>query len=802
MLLIPYLGIAASPTMPPPKELASLAEQLAPLIKSNQTFPALKKTRTHKTENLSPVEEAFSQRAGSRLTLFGYSQIGRHISEAPTTGQVQDDIILGAGDRIMVTFRGQRDDSKTYGITPQGELIVDGLDPITAAGMTVSALRHALENAAAKNLMNSTVFLSVKSLRQISITVMGEVKRPGVYTLSPFQTVLDALAMTHGITKNGSLRNVKLLRAGKTIPLDFYQLLTQGDLGVPIQLRDGDKLMVPVLGQTIAVAGDVKRPGIFELPPQSNSSIFSDVLHLSGGVVRPGANQFVKLSLTAWGDEKVSDLTANDPVKFTDGDMVMVTSGTPMRTNGIQLVGHVRQPGPRSVTQTPDLKTLLNNPRVLREGIYPLIGIIERMDMTTFSTRLIEFSPVAIMQGADNKKLLEHDRIVFFSSAELRRLLNRQSDTEHKKAKKEQDKIFIRSIKVDIHPPSQKKVKQNPIYTKQIIDFLMDRIVTLNGALLKPGYYPLAESVTLKDLIAVAGGLTPDAEKAHIDLLHNNMNRQVLNFNQAATKHILITAKDKLVIPSKYTVAEKNGIEIIGEVLRPGKYDLRKGDTLMDIIERAGGITSLAFPAGTIFMRESERYKQEEQFRNAARSLDLAIAGYYLKKDSATEHAAEIKNAQKVADELRRVKALGRITVQADPDYLKDHPQSAMLLQPGDRIYIPRRSPSLAVAGEVMSPVVLQYDPNLSGNDYIRKAGGTTKFADTGRNFVVFPDGSAMPLSSSWFGSTTIPAGSTIIVPRDPDPLDFLKLTESIGNIMSQLAITAVATAQLQRPYY
>lgn len=801
---------------PPPREIASLAEQLAPLLKANpslpgksQAMPVVPQTDeaeivSESKEPLSPVEDVFSQRAGQELLLYGYNQIGRHISEAPTTGQVQDDVILGTGDKVMVTFRGQRDDSKTYTITPQGELIIKGMEPITASGLTVGALRDRLENETARNLSNSTVFVSVKSLRQIAVTVMGEVTHPGVFTLNPFQTVLDALAMAKGISKNGSLRNIKLLRAGKTVPLDFYKLLMQGDLGTPLQLRDGDKIMVPVLGETIAIAGDVKRPGIYERSLDNSTFNFDDVLRLAGGALRPGANRFVKLSLNSWGDERVTDIAAGDKIGFADGDLLMVTGGMPMRTNSVTVLGHVRQPGPHPLNKVPDLKTLLNNPRVLSDNIYPLIGVIERQDKKTLARTLIDFSPVAVLQGKENKALRERDRVLFFSKDDIHHAMKKKTDRLN-----EIDKKQFKSALVAGEPDGLKETTSihapNALMTPEIVDFLNDRTVAVNGAVLQPGIYPLSGNAALTDIFKAAGGLKPEAARSHVDILDGHKGRnaqhQTINLDRDSPSGIMISSRDKVNVAPRYTTAENRGVQLMGEVKRPGVYDLRKGDTLTDLIERAGGLTEYAAADGTIFMRESERLKQEEQFRNAARNLDVAVAGYFLKKDAPKEDVEEIRHARKIAAELRNIKALGRIVVEANPDVLRQHPEMAILLQQGDRIYIPRYSPTVTVAGEVFSPATLQYNEDVDASDYIKMAGGETKLADMKRGFVVFPNGAASSISGTgkWFGSGTIPAGSTVYVPRDVKPLDTLRLTEGIANILSQVAITGMTAIQLSR---
>lgn len=811
MLFMPMTAGAASPQdLPPPRDISSLAEQLVPFIKANPTLPDMharpvKKKADKDAHKPTPLEQAFSRRANQDLQLFGYNQIGRHISQAPTTGQVQDDLILGAGDKVMVTFRGQRDDSKTYTISPQGELIVDGMAPITASGMTIGALRQAIEAETARNLMNSTVFLSVKALRQIAVTVMGEVQSPGVYVLSPFQTIMDALAMAKGIGDNGSLRQIKLIRNNKVVPLDFYKLLLEGDLGVSTQLRDGDKIMVPMLGQSIAVAGDVKRPAIFENRADKKFS-FAEALQMAGGTVRPGANRFVKLSLDDAGDERVEDIHPGDDIIFNDGDVLMVTSGEPMRTNGIQLLGHVRQPGTQDLSQAPDLKTLLNNARVFREGIYPFIGMIERMDAKTLSPVLVGFSPTAVMQHKENLKLQERDRVMLFPTADILRVL---SDKQVMRKKTDGGKTALKEASEALPEleilPQKKDDKANPLLTRQVVKFLRDHAASVSGAVIQDGLYPVFGKVSLNDMLAVAGGLRLDADKRHVEILlanpGRNGRRYDVNMNKDRPEAILISAQDRIYVGETYSVAEAQGITITGEVKRPGKYDLRKGDTLLDVIERAGGITDIAYAPGAIFTREAERRKQEMQFRSVARELDLAVAGYYMKQDAPQQHAEQIKVAQQIADELRRAEALGRITVEANPDTLRQNPKAAILMMPGDRVYIPRRPATVAVAGEVLSPTTLQYLPDMPGNDYIQQAGGTTRYADSGRSFVVFPDGSASPLRSyhGWNGQKGIPAGSTIIVPRDPEPLDFLKVTQSIGNILGNLAVTSIAISDIQR---
>jgi polysaccharide export outer membrane protein len=147
-----------------------------------------------------------------------------------------------------------------------------------------------------------------------------------------------------------------------------------------------------------------------------------------------------------------------------------------------------------------------------------------------------------------------------------------------------------------------------------------------------------------------------------------------------------------------------------------------------------------------------------------------------------------------LAAELKEVEGVGRITVQSDPTVLKAHPDEDILLEPNDRIYIPRRPMTVRVYGEVLSPANLQFRKDKTPDNYVDEAGGMTYYADDDRAFVLYPDGSAQPLQiSSWnHKATMIPPGSTIVVPRDPKPFDFIESAKDITQILSNLAITSV----------
>jgi hypothetical protein len=187
------------------------------------------------------------------------------------------------------------------------------------------------------------------------------------------------------------------------------------------------------------------------------------------------------------------------------------------------------------------------------------------------------------------------------------------------------------------------------------------------------------------------------------------------------------------------------------------------------------------------------------RFRASADDLERSLAAALQNEDNAPG-PEQIASTRKLAAELRAVQAVGRITVEADPAVLAANPELDILLKEGDRLYMPKRPLTVRVRGEVLSPAALQFRTSRSARDYIRQAGGFTYFADKSRTFVVYPDGSAQPLAVDVWNHrpVKIPPGSTVIVPRDPKPFDFIDSAEKISQIIANLALTGIWIDDLQ----
>lgn len=757
----------------------------------------------------SALEHMYSQRIVDELEQFGYDLFGvpndslrsaleNAAKAAPSipSGAVQDDFVLASGDELEVFFTGQRTDRGTYNVNSQGLLVIPDFPPIPAAGRTIGQVRISIE-AAAQNLHNTKPYLSLASVRQIGVLVVGHARKPGRQTLTVFHTVLDALMEAGGIEKTGSLRQIKLVRDGRSTQIDLYALLLYGSTNIDMQLRDGDRIIVPSIGPTLAIGGEVKRPGIYEILPtvrgmrhqpekRSERLTLNEMLELSGGVLAPGKNRFIKLGVTPAGQEIVEDIEDAFKPAFGDGAILMVSKGSEKRAGTVELLGHTLRPGLHALNENPTLSQLLPDENILGGDIYPLIGVIERWDTDQLTRKLIDFPLRLVLKGDYDRKLEDGDIIHLFSNTQIRSLGGENRN--------EAERIIAQgSLPVEEEPGEETTLNADA----PLAAYLRERAAFIRGAVRAEGPYPVAQGITLDSVLAVAGGLALEADRSNIEVTssHNgpSKTRAHINLKDTNPEDIIISAGDSVRVNQKFNKIKDNSVIIMGEVHNPGRYDLVPGDKVSDLLARAGGLTDQAYSYGAIFSRASERRAEEMRFKNQAREVELAI-GAALEADDAKANAGKIAEARALAAELRNAQGVGRITVEADPAQLSVSPELDLLLEPGDRLYIPRRNLNVRVSGEVLSPAALQFRERKASLDYIHEAGGFTFHADKDRTFVIYPDGSAQPLQvSSWnYKPVMIPPGSTIVVPRDPKPFDFIQSAKDVSQILSNLAVTAI----------
>lgn len=767
------------------------AERFAPVdiplqqisINDLQDAPALT-TRNTKTPPIvskpSALETLYSGRIVDELEQYGYdlfdtaADLEKQRLSMPA-GTISSDYILSKGDTLDIIVRGQVNNQSQHIINNQGMLIVDDFTPLNAAGKSIEDIRTLLQ-AETGGMHNTQIYVSLSNVRQIGVLVVGHVKKPGRKNLTAFHTALDALSLAGGVDKTGSLRQIKLVRGGKSHMIDLYHLLMANGSGADKLLQDGDRLIVPPIGPTMAVSGAVKRTGIYELNARDKISLHQ-ALALSGGLMTPGQSRYMKMEFTSNGEETIQEIATSKQRLFGDGSILMVAQSEQKQASAVTLSGHTRQPGTHDLKKSNTLSALINDSKVLGKDIYPLIGIVERIDANQLTKDLIAFSPRGVLKQQQDQKLKEGDIVHLFSMDEIRRL-----DPDHN------------TVNPLLHQASL-NAAQSAIDEPIIAAFLTERSAFVRGAVRQSGAYPITKDTTLGSVLAVAGGMSLEANKESIEVTSRGHGRKTIDLKTTNPSDVKISAGDTVRVNQKFHKINDQSVMLLGEVNHPGRYDLMPGDTMLKLMERAGGLTEQGYADGAIFSRAAERKREQSRYKAQAQDLEMKLAAsLQAVKDDKKPDMTQVSATQSLIAQLKSAQAVGRITVEADPASLTADPAQDILLEAGDKIFIPKRPLTVRVTGEVLSPAALQFKSGKDPLDYIREAGGTTYYADKDRAFVIYPDGSAQPLSiSAWNHRTTmIPPGSMIIVPRDPKPFDFLESAERVSTMLANLAISGL----------
>ncbi len=776
-------------------------------------------------DNFSRLEQDYCRRVGSYVPQYGYELFERRpdLSARPE-GAIANDYVLGIGDQIIVTYRGS--ETGTYAVTVdrEGRVVLPDLPPITAAGLALGDFRRDLENVARASLIGASVFVSVGELRPASIFVVGEVQRPGAVRLSALSTVLDALADA-GVKKTGSLRMVRVERGASSYWFDLYEFMELGNAGMRVDIADGDRIIVPLIGPALAIAGSVQRPGIYELAEGSTAIEASRAIALAGGTLRPQGNSIERLRIDERGRhiyENLSDLTAT----IAAGDVLLVDQLNEGATNSVVLAGHVLRPGMRSISAAQSVSELIVSARGLQDDAYLPLAHLKTRDAVSRTAVSVPVNLTAVFAGRQDFRLRDGDELVVFAIADIAYL-----DTEVVRAVLETGELPVLDDGEAICPalitlqntltdggsarfgtvfqskPSPWIGQCPEIFARypDSLPFLLEQVAALLGEVRRPGLYPTVAGAAARGLITAAGGLTREIDQAAIDLSRAAVDpntgqrgivRQRYRFEGGQIANLTIDPGD--VVRFNPLIAEREGtIELSGEFNRPGVYEIRRGERLSEVMIRAGGVTEIAYPYGAVFTRDTARIIERQGFERAARELEASLSSAVAKNVDAD--AGAVQAILNLSTKLRQVDAVGRVVVEADPTVLQVRRDLDIVLEPGDRMHIPKRPGYVTVVGDVLNPGSQQFTPGSNVSEYVQRTGGLLSSADQSHIFVVYPNGAADSVSiSAWnLSSDPIPPGSVVVVPRNADPFDAMQLALDLTQILSQVALTAAALAAI-----
>jgi len=722
------------------------------------------------------------------LKPFGYDLFaGSPTTFAPVIDvPVPAEYVVGPGDRFEVQLLGNTKGRYSLIVNRDGRIMFPELGPIPVGGLRFDDARGRIESLVTEQMIGTQAVVALGDVRSIRVYVLGEAQRPGSYTVSGFATITNALFVSGGVKTIGSLRNIQLKRDGRIVTrLDLYDLLLRGDTSGNVRLLPGDVIFIPPVGSTVGVTGEIRRPAIYELAGESTTA---DLLYLGGGLTPEADPKIATLERINQGQERVVidvDLsnTAARGTRLQSGDVLKIPGARPNFANAIQLKGHVYRPGTHQY----------------RNGIR----------LTDVLPSIEELKPNADLHYVLIRREQPGSRQVETVSADLSRAWKSpQSDAN--------PRLFARDTVYVFDLETGRKLYVDPLLEElklQSGSMKPSRIVRVAGRVRAEGEYPLDDEMKISDLIRAGGGLAEqayqgEAELARYDVVNGETRRsEVVKVDLVRvmagdpSADLLLAPFDTLVIKEIAEWTQQEIVQLEGEVRFPGEYPIARGETLRSVVARAGGLTALAFPEGSVFTREYLKERERQQIKILTNRMrqdlsSLALSGAQGGGQAASQASETLAIGQSLLNDLQAAEPVGRLVINLD-QVLAAKPGSSVdvILRDGDRLRVPKQVQEVTVLGEVQNSTSHLFAPGLTRDDYVRMSGGVTPKADEKRTYVVRANGSVEAgTESRWFGSAgEIRPGDTIVVPLNAERMRPLPFWTAVTTILYNIAVAVAA---------
>jgi polysaccharide export outer membrane protein len=722
--------------------------------------PAPHTAASHKKNDQPPEHSEFqtfvATSIGKTLPSFGYDLFGdvpdtfAPIDNIPVT----PDYMIGPGDELVIKGWGQVDIDVRAVVNRNGAINLPKVGTINVAGIRYQELQSYLKNAIGRVFRNFELNVSLGKLRAIQVFVLGQAKRPGVYTVSSLSTLVNTLFASGGPSLTGSLRHIQVKRNGAVVTeLDMYDLLLKGDKTKDVALLPGDVVYIPPVGQLVAIYGGINNAAIYELKDDKTS--LADLMALAGGLTTTAAGQ--KVLLERIEGRKVRQVEELQLDKnglahlVKDGDLVQVFSIDARFDNAVTLRGNVATPGRYPWKEGMRVKDLIPDRNTL---------IVPEYWLRQNRTAQIKTA------GADRLKTEGK-----YGTADMQTGVKNGTDELQTGAKNGTDEL-------------QTGAKNG---TDELQNEVKHGTAEINWN------YAIVERLNKDDLTT--------------QLLPFNLGKAI--DGQDSDQNLLLQTGDTVTIFSKDDIqvplaSRSVYVRLEGEVANAGVYKALPGETLRQVLVRVGGLTPDAYLYGAEFDRESVREMQQEKLKRMIDKMEEAVQRNLSSKaqtalspeDVASSKAQAVAQAALI-ERMRKTRATGRVVLEISPDnsgQIKELPDLA--LQDGDRFMVPAKPAVVSVMGMVYNENAFLYRSGKHVGDYLNQAGGTTRDADDARMYLLRADGSVLSAqnSDSIFSSFTdksLQPGDTVIVPENMDKFSFTKTVKDLSQIFFQFAMGA-----------
>ena len=631
---------------------------------------------------------------------------------------------LGAGDAVIIDVWGASQETFESVISPDGTVTIEGVGPIKLAGMTVAQAQTALSSRLGRYYSGSKVSLSVGETRSIIVQVMGEVKVPGTYTLSSLSTSFNALYAAGGISDIGTLRDIKVYRAGHQIAsIDVYDYILNGNSRGDVRLQDNDIIVVGPYDCLVRIKGRVKRPMFYEMKKDES---LSTIINYAGGFTGDAYKKNVRLirksgseySIFTIGEFNMSNFNLND------GDSIYVDSVVARYSNMVEIRGAVYHPGMYQMGgDISGVRDLILAAEGVREDAFINRGVMHREK----ADKTLEVIPV------DIKGLLDG------SVPDIPLQKN--------------DVLFI---------PSRQ-------------DYVTEQTIKIDGEVMYPGTYQFADNTTLEDIVLQAGGLTTSASTTKVDVFRRVYDPKSTSTSDVISETYSFALKDGFVIDGEQgfvlqpfdevvvrkspTYTEMQSVQVSGAVNFEGTYSITsKNYRLSDLIKASGGLTDVAYAKGA---RLERRMTEEERQQNEASLRTSQIALY--EEAMQGDKNFDLEKADTLLNMKLDLSTTSNVAIDLEKAMKNPGGDEDLALREGDKLVIPQYTSTVKITGDVMYPITMNYKEGESLNYYIKRAGGYGDNARKSRVYAIYMNGSVELLSHH--SKDAVQPGCQIVVP-------------------------------------
>ncbi|QXV64048.1 SLBB domain-containing protein [Mucilaginibacter sp. 21P] len=637
--------------------------------------------------------------------------------------------VVGPGDQLVVNVYGNSLVNWKLGVSPEGNINIPGVGVLNVSGKTIEQATEAIKGRLkASNYAigrGTNVKISLGDIRSINVILVGQLVKPGTYTLSSLSTVFNALYTAGGPNDNGSLRQIQIIRDNRVIrTLDVYDFLTKGDQKNNITLRDQDIIRVPTYRTRVEMSGAVKIPALFEVLP---GETLDNVINFAGGFTDSAYTGRIKVLQVADQQRKITDVIEADFKNYVPlrGDKYIVETILRRFENRVVINGAVFRPGEYELQNGLTLQQLIAKASGLREDAFTERGTIIRLKPDN-TTEAISFNVRDVVNGKSNIALQREDVVTISSIFDLR------------------DKY----------------------------------IVTIAGNVRSPRTIPYAEGLRVEDVIVKAGGFAEGASPNRIEVARRVSDSDPLSKNTPVAKVFTIDVDNQLKLSdanfelkpfdviSVYSLPgyeKQKLVKVEGEVLYPGPYVIKnKNERISDLVKRAGGITASADVEGGSLKRDNYAILGVDKSKTDTTAIALE------RQQQNNRLKRTYRDSSNLADTQLRNNFVG---IELDKILKKPGNKGDLILEDGDVLRIPKQQQVVRVNGQVLYPSAVLYERSKSFNDFVSNAGGYAPRSLRSGAYVIYPNGTVRGTRKFLFFNIHPPvkAGSEIYVPKKPE---------------------------------